>query len=250
MKNILPLFILVISYSSMFAQGVTQDSTTLGLVETMPYFEGCAHLEGQAKRDCSDEKVIGFIRENLRYPQLALEQGVRGQVIVSFKVNEEGLISDEKVLRDIGVGCGTEALRVLRAMPDWEPATKGGEQVSVKMALPIRFNLKEVDLSDEDSYRISWGDLYTDKATKEALLSNSVEPIIVRDIFGNEFPLQRLDMQYTKGRKHKTIISVGDINADMRKRLRKVKKGGTILFQAMIENEGQLLEIKRVFEVI
>jgi len=45
------------------------------------------------------------------------------------------------ILRGIGAGLDEEALRVVRNSPDWIPGQQDGENVNVKMRLPIRFKL-------------------------------------------------------------------------------------------------------------
>jgi protein TonB len=46
-----------------------------------------------------------------------------------------------KVLRDIGSGCGEEAIRIIKMMPKWIPAKLRGEIVRCKFNLPINFIL-------------------------------------------------------------------------------------------------------------
>ncbi|MBI5914218.1 MAG: energy transducer TonB [Bacteroidetes bacterium] len=45
------------------------------------------------------------------------------------------------MVRDIGCGCGEEALRVVKAMPNWEPGTQRGRPVRVQFNLPIKFKI-------------------------------------------------------------------------------------------------------------
>lgn len=59
------------------------------------------------------------------------------RVIVSFVVEKDGSLSDIKVLRDPGFGVGAEAVRVLKAMPKWEPAKQNGAKVRSQFTLPI-----------------------------------------------------------------------------------------------------------------
>ena len=82
-----------------------------------------------------------FIRDNLRYPQMALDNRVQGKVYVTFVVEEDGSISNPKLLRDIGVLCGEEAIRMVKSMPKWKPGMKDGKPVRVQYNLPVRFEL-------------------------------------------------------------------------------------------------------------
>ena len=51
-------------------------------------------------------------------------------------------MSGVKVLRDIGGGCGAEAVRVVKSMPKWTPGKQRGKAVRVQYNLPVQFNLQ------------------------------------------------------------------------------------------------------------
>lgn len=86
--------------------------------------------------------LMKYLGENLKYPALARENAIQGRVILSFVVRKDGQVTDVRVLKDIGAGCGKEALRVVSAMPKWTPGQQGGKPVSVKYTLPISFKLE------------------------------------------------------------------------------------------------------------
>ncbi|NUO03230.1 MAG: energy transducer TonB [Saprospiraceae bacterium] len=54
-------------------------------------------------------------------------------------VNKDGTISDVSVLKDIGGGCGKEAVRVVLTMPRWSPGEANGQPVRVRFTLPVRY---------------------------------------------------------------------------------------------------------------
>jgi len=83
-----------------------------------------------------------YLSRNIRYPAMAAEAGIEGQVVVSFVVNETGEIADIKLIRKVGGGCDEEALRVIGAMPKWKPGKKGGRAVKVYYLLPVSFKLR------------------------------------------------------------------------------------------------------------
>ena len=88
------------------------------------------------------DSLKAFIERNLVYPQLAKDQKIEGKVYVTFIVEKDGSISNVKVLRDIGGGCGAEATRVVMKMPKWKPGRQRGKAVRVQYNLPIEFKLK------------------------------------------------------------------------------------------------------------
>ena len=79
---------------------------------------------------------------NIKYPAQARETGTQGIVYVTFVVEKDGSITDIKVLRDIGSGCGEEAIRVVKMMPKWKPAKQRGKAVRQQFNLPVRFVLQ------------------------------------------------------------------------------------------------------------
>ncbi|MBP9990091.1 MAG: energy transducer TonB [Bacteroidales bacterium] len=88
------------------------------------------------------DALYAYLRDHIKYPTVAKETGITGKVYVSFIVEKDGSITDLKLMRDIGGGCGQEALRVVRSMPKWTPGKQQGRAVRVKFNLPISFNLQ------------------------------------------------------------------------------------------------------------
>lgn len=87
------------------------------------------------------EALYKFIGENVKYPQVAKESGITGKVYVQFVVEKNGSVGNVKVLRDIGGGCGTEAVRVVKMLPKWKPGMQRGKAVRVYYTLPVNFSL-------------------------------------------------------------------------------------------------------------
>ena len=115
----------VASQSSSDAQG---DNTVYAVVDKMPEFPG-----GQ-------QALLRYLSENVKYPQVAADNGIQGRVICEFVVNADGSIVDVKVSRSGGdSSLDKEAVRVVKAMPKWNPGK--GKAVRVKYTLPVKFSL-------------------------------------------------------------------------------------------------------------
>lgn len=84
-----------------------------------------------------------FIEDNMQYPQIAAENCIGGRVYVQFEVDTDGTVLNPKILRDIGGGCGEEALRIVRLMPKWKPGRFYGKVVKTTFNLPIFFDKKK-----------------------------------------------------------------------------------------------------------
>lgn len=113
------------------------------VVEDQPTFPGCEDISNkEEKKKCADEKMLQFIYSNIKYPAIARENGVEGMVVVKFVVEKDGSITAAEVVRDIGAGCGAEALRVVNTMPKWNPGKQRGRPVRVQFNLPVKFKLE------------------------------------------------------------------------------------------------------------
>lgn len=101
------------------------------IVEQMPEFPG------------GMSELNTFIRQNLRYPVLAQENGISGKVYLQFVIDKYGKVGSIKVVRGIGGGCDEEAIRVISKMPSWKPGKQGGKEVPVSYTIPVNFVLQQ-----------------------------------------------------------------------------------------------------------
>ncbi|MEM7102468.1 MAG: energy transducer TonB [Bacteroidota bacterium] len=114
------------------------------IVQQMPRFPGCEDIGGSDddKKKCAEKKMLEYIYKNIKYPSIARENGIEGMAVVSFVVDKKGKITDPKVVRDPGGGCGKEALRIVQSMPTWTPGKQRNRPVKVQFNLPVRFKLE------------------------------------------------------------------------------------------------------------
>ncbi len=84
----------------------------------------------------------GHVKDNLKYPEQALKEGVEGRVALQFIVGKDGSISNVKVTQGIGAGCDEEAVRILKQSPKWQPAVHQGKAVKSKGTIFISFKIK------------------------------------------------------------------------------------------------------------
>jgi periplasmic protein TonB len=101
------------------------------IVEEQPTFGG------------GEEARQKFLSDNIKYPDLARENGIQGTVYVTFVVEPDGSISNVQTLKGIGAGCDEEAIRVVKMMPKWTPGKQRGKNVRVKINMPIKFVVVE-----------------------------------------------------------------------------------------------------------
>lgn len=84
-----------------------------------------------------------YLSLNLVYPPMARDNEVQGKVWVRFMIEEDGSTSHVTAIRGIGAGCDEEAVRVVKAMPHWQPRKKNGRPAKAVYVLPISFMLQQ-----------------------------------------------------------------------------------------------------------
>lgn len=92
-----------------------------------------------------DSALYMYLCMNLSYPDAARENKIEGMVVVLFVVEKDGSVSNVRVLRDIGGGCGEAAVEVVKNMPRWEPGRQAGKAIRTQFSLPLKFELKNDD---------------------------------------------------------------------------------------------------------
>ena len=135
-----------------------KDEKIFDIVEQMPQFPG------------GDVKLMEFVAHNIRYPEIATENGVQGRVLVQFIVEKDGsLTTPEVVATSSGIGevipivvtskmgdkerqnaethnagvkaLRDEAIRVIKSMPKWTPGKQRGKEVRCRYTIPVTYRL-------------------------------------------------------------------------------------------------------------
>ena len=109
---------------------VEDEPVSIAMVEQKPEFPG-----GEAA-------MYKWLGDNIVYPSAASEEGVQGRVVVEFVVGKDGSITNVRVVRPRHPALDKEALRVVKAMPNWVPGRNNGQPVKVTYTLPVTFKLQ------------------------------------------------------------------------------------------------------------
>lgn len=107
------------------------EETPFVMVEDMPLFQGGNH-----------DTFRAWIAKNLKYPEIAAENGISGRVYIQFCVNSKGEIVDVVVVRGVDPALDKEAERVVKSSPKWTPGKQRGRAVKVQFTFPVNFVLQ------------------------------------------------------------------------------------------------------------
>lgn len=103
---------------------------TVTIAEEMPEFPG------------GEDALIRHIRNNLRYPEYENELGIQGKAVVGFIVDENGKVTDVKMLKGVSKGIDRESMRVISSLPKFTPGKQSGRNVRVRFVIPLDFHQK------------------------------------------------------------------------------------------------------------
>ncbi|MBR6330630.1 MAG: energy transducer TonB [Bacteroidales bacterium] len=115
--------------------------TDVGGEETVEEEEIFVFVEEYPSFPGGEEALYKYLGESIKYPDVARDNNITGTVIIRFVVEKDGSITKAAVAREIGGGCGKEALRVVNAMPKWKPGKQSGKAVRTEFTLPVQFQL-------------------------------------------------------------------------------------------------------------
>ncbi len=108
-----------------------KDDRVWNVVEQMPKFPG------------GDAGLMSFLKDNIKYPAEAEKAGKQGRVVVTFVVGKDGAVNNAKVVKSVDEKLDAEALRVVNAMPKWQPGKQRGQEVNVMYTIPVTFRLNK-----------------------------------------------------------------------------------------------------------
>ncbi|MGZ5282834.1 MAG: energy transducer TonB [Bacteroidia bacterium] len=101
-------------------------NTYVEFAQQMPVFPG------------GEDSLNRFLGENVKYPPLTLAP-IEGEVTVSAIVEANGKLGDINVVKSLHPALDSEAVRVVKLMPNWTPGNNYGTPVNVKVLLPVKF---------------------------------------------------------------------------------------------------------------
>lgn len=84
-----------------------------------------------------------YLEKSYKYPKEARDQKIEGTVMIEFKVDATGALSEFRIVRGIGNGCDEEVIRLILQGAKWVPTTKDGTPVNDKARVKFKFELEE-----------------------------------------------------------------------------------------------------------
>jgi TonB family protein len=95
-------------------------------------------LDQSPQCNCS---IDSYFMRHIKYPKASRRNKTQGTVILSFLVKPDGSLENIEIVQSVSPEIDQEALRVVKNMPKWIPASYRNSFFSTKISLPISFKL-------------------------------------------------------------------------------------------------------------
>ncbi len=89
------------------------------------------------------EAMKAFFAQHLKIPEVLKGEEIKGRVFIRFVVRKDGKVDKVHLVKGPNDDCNSEAIRVIKMMPAWIPASDKGDAVSAYHVLPISFTTKK-----------------------------------------------------------------------------------------------------------
>jgi Gram-negative bacterial TonB protein C-terminal len=133
------VFLFFITFVSFSQKEITDNEVyLLAVVDKKPEFPG------------GTEALTSFIAENIDLPYNDAFDG--GKIIVSFTVNEDGVLSDIKIVRGLELGVNNEIIRLFNICKNWIPGEIDNKKVRVNFVLPVVIPKNEMEAEVVKNY--------------------------------------------------------------------------------------------------
>jgi TonB family protein len=239
------LLLLMVCFSN---AGLSQEALDAGTdpIYTAEDLESTALFPGATTFQETDSALFRFIGKQIRYPQAAIDQEIKGTNVVAFTIQKDGAVTDIEVIRDVGGGTGAEVLRVMKTMPNWIPAKVNGKPVETRYRYPIRFHLQQGEDGPEGVTVRE--DLILDEKFLE-LKAASAKKMAQEDLFMVVEDMPLFPGTTTREESIDAVLRHITRNITYPARARKSKIQGTNVVQFVVRKDGSIDDVMLLRDV-
>ena len=88
------------------------------------------------------EKFYKYLVKKIHYTDEAKNAGLSGKIFISFVIDEQGMVSNIRLLNGMGFGLDEAVQEALKNSPIWKPGYVRNKAVKTEMILPVTFSLR------------------------------------------------------------------------------------------------------------
>jgi TonB family protein len=118
------------------------DSDREEFIATMTNFASTQHYVDQIPQyEGGFGALFDYLHKNMVYPEAAKKEHLSAQVFVSFIIDKKtGLPRESKIVQSSNTKFNSETLRLIKAMPAWQPAKVHDQDVNMVLTIPVYFH--------------------------------------------------------------------------------------------------------------
>ena len=150
MKKLCLLSFLLCSFSVFSQIEEPAEDEVFIVVEDMPVYRGCEHLDGSSdekeKAQCTQGKITDYLAANARYSDESKDRNQSETWFLTYVVNEKAEVEQVKILRYPPFSnreMEEESIRLVKSLEFAEPGRQRGKAVKVQFSAPIKFRTDE-----------------------------------------------------------------------------------------------------------
>jgi len=87
--------------------------------------------------------LILFLAQNVKYPETAMRDTIRGSVYIKYWIEEDGTTSNQEIIKGIREDFDNEAMRVAKMIKYFAPAMNRGKPIRFESYIRISFDYKD-----------------------------------------------------------------------------------------------------------
>ena len=91
------------------------------------------------------ENMEAYIKSNMTYPTKSYYNHIEGVVILSAEINRNGAVENIKVKQSVNDELDKTAIRIVRNMPQWNPAKEEGTPIRSTIEIPVKFQISDFE---------------------------------------------------------------------------------------------------------
>lgn len=119
------------------------DRVEFNAITEPPYYGSCNDADLEARRDCVEEAVNAWVKQNFN-PEIINNSKVKGryEISASFIIDTEGKIKDVIIRNGFDKALAAETKRVLENLPQMQPGKHKGKPMAALYSLPVVYDIK------------------------------------------------------------------------------------------------------------
>jgi TonB family protein len=145
------------SLEEKFMRGISGELIKVNMLAG--YGFNSAYFPGTNTADGSDQALLTFVGDNIKYPKTAMDNNIEGVVSVWYTVNADGSLTNFKIGKSLGWGLDRAVLDMMKKLAKekgkWKAAYLDRRSVASTMVLPVKFKLQDSQKKEVKSTRLS-----------------------------------------------------------------------------------------------